>query len=327
MSDKFTFARHHLLFLVVWAFLALLPSCSTSPNASKQLSPPPPPYIPFETEPGEASNIGKVLKDIKGNPHIPGPRSRPSASPSRYPNNPEYPATLTIYNQTDCTLGFYLQGPVVRQFGIAAGKLERVDIRAGSYTFGFDTHLCAGNVPRLYGNDVFKGGRSYELFVSKEDLRTDTGSLDVQNETGANLRIRIGNVDKNVAQGSLSIPLREGSYTAVVTARCGTRRDPVTISKGSSTALRYWCSGGVIESRTMGSGDSVGYFDIDNSTGKSLTVRVGNRSYKVQPGSMTIELPEGTYKATVSAWCGSSTDNVTIQEGSRYTGLYSCVSY
>jgi hypothetical protein len=224
-------------------------------------------------------------------------------------------------------LGFYLQGPVVRQFGISAGKSEKLDIKAGSYTFGFDTHLCAGNVPRLYGNDVFKAGRSYELVVSKENIRADTGSLEVENETGATLRIRIGNIDKNIAPGSLSIPLREGSYTAVVSARCGTRRDPVTISKGSSTSSRYWCTGGAIEARTMGSSVSVGYFDVDNSTGKTVTVRVGKKSYKVKPGSMTIELPEGMYKATVTAWCGSSTDNVTIEEGSRYSGQYSCVSY
>jgi hypothetical protein len=215
----------------------------------------------------------------------------------------------------------------VREFGIEVGKSVIIDVAAGSYSFAFDTHLCAGNTPPLFGEDVFEAGSSYALTVSKEYTQADTGAFEVENDTGGNLRLHVGSDERTVPSGTSSIQLREGSYTAVATAKCGTRSDRVTITRGSSTVSKYWCSGGAVEARTIGSDTGVGYFDVHNDTGRSLTVRVGGKSYKVKPGTQTIELPKGSYSAAVTAWCGSSSEELTVTDGSRYVGQYSCVSY
>ena len=83
---------------------------------------------------------------------------------------------------------------------------------------------------------------------------------------------------------------------------------------------KYWCTGGEIITRPP----ETGYFDVDNNTGASLTIKVSGKTYKVKPGSTTIELPEGSYTAKISARCGSTNESLEIEGGSRYEGHY-CV--
>lgn len=336
---------------IITASIAFLTSCATrsSSTPGAPVSPvsqedqpalPPPPYVPYESRPGEAANVQKVLDSIQRNRHNDAPRSRPStSSPSTYPHLPGYPAkitspsasprlpgypaNLTITNETNCKLGFYLQGPTSRELGLEVGKSVKLDIAAGSYQFGVDTHLCAGKVPPLFGKDVFEAGSSYTLTLSQEDIQPKMGNFVVENNTGAKLTVKVGGTTHTVASGSSSIELAEGSYTAVISAKCGTVSDSFDITKGSSYMGKYWCTGGEVITRPP----EIGYFDVDNDTGAPLTIKVGGKSYKVQRGSFTIELPEGSYTAKISARCGSTSENLEIEAGSRYSGHYSCVSY
>ena len=104
--------RH--LILVSIAFLTSCASISSPtsiaqvPPVSRDVQQPLPPPPPYESYPGEAANVQKVLDSIKNNQHGDAPRSMPSASPSAYPHLPGYPANLTITNETKCKLGFYL---------------------------------------------------------------------------------------------------------------------------------------------------------------------------------------------------------------------------
>lgn len=326
------FLRRVIFFSIVTASISFLYACVSSPSA-------PPPYVPYESKAGEAANVRKVLDSMQKNRHSDAPKSRRSASSSAYTDLPRHPANTTsssayprsrkspanlvITNKTKCKLGFYLQGPTTREFGIEPGKYVKVDITAGSYQFGIDTHLCVGKVPPLLGKDVYESGSSYTLTISQEDIQRKMGDFVVKNNTGAKLTVRVGGEMHTVVPGSFSIELPEGSYTAAISARCGVEKDSFDITNGSTYIAKYWCTGGEIIRRPP----QVGYFNVDNSTGATLTVNVGGRSYKVPPGSTTIELSEGSYTAKISARCGSTNEDLEISQGSQYEGSYSCVTY
>jgi len=327
-------ARRLILVSIIIASIAFLTSCtSSSPTASSdQVSPvsrnvqptlsPPPPY---ESHLGEAANVQKVLDSIQNNQHGDAPRSIPStsssaypnlseyptttASPSAHPHLPGYPANLTITNETKCKLGFYLQGPTSREFGVEVGKSISLDVAAGSYQFGVDTHLCAGKVPPLFGKDAYEAGSNYTLTLSQENIQPKTGNFVVENNTGAKLTVKVGGTTHTLASGSSSIELVEGSYTAVISAKCGTVNDDFDITKGSTYMGKYWCTGGEIITRLP----ETGYFYVDNNTGATLTINVGGKTYKVKPGSTTIELPEGSYAAKISAKCGSTNESGVVE--------------
>lgn len=168
------------------------------------------------------------------------------------------------------------------------------------------------------------GKRSRKTFtLSQEDIQPKTGTFVVENNTGAKLTVKVGGATHTLASGSSSIELAEGSYTAVVAARCGTVNDTFDITNGSTHTGQYWCTGSEIITRPP----AVGYFEVNNNTGSTLTVSVGGKTYKVRPGSMTIELPEGSYTAKVAARCGSTTEKLEIESGARQEGNYACVSY
>lgn len=367
MRASHDLAQLFIIMSVVISHIAFLTSCASNsapisvapilPGQSvptvEQSPPPPPPYIPYESYAGEAENVQKVLDSIRENRHNDAPRSKPgnfsstypdneidhgstagtpSTSPSRFPHQIGYPATLTIMNGAVCKLGFYLKGPTSRKFGIDSGKSVSLDIAAGSYVFAVDTNLCDSKVggktykvPPLLGNDDFEAGSSYTLALSQEDIAPKTGNFVIENNTGAKLTISVGGVTHTVASGSSSIELPEGSYTAMVSAKCGETDDNFDITKGETYIGHYWCTGGEIITHLP----EKGFFDVNNNsnTGETLTIKVDGKTYKVRPrSSTTIELLVGSYKVRItSSSCGSIDEDIVIEGGSRYTGQYSCV--
>ncbi len=341
--------RHTIFVFVSIMNIMIVTSCASSiPALSEQSQipksatlPPPPPYIPYESYSGEANNVQKVLDSIRSKQHSDSPHSMPNISPPAYSNGgshpdnipvspiyphlPGYPANLTIMNSTSCDLGFYLQGPISRQLGLDKGKSVTLDITAGFYHFGFDTHLCPSNVPPILGQDNYEAGSSYKLTLSQNDIQPKTGSFVVENNTGAKLSLKINDSIHTVTSEPFSLELPVGSYTAEVSAKCGKRNETFDITSGSPYVGKYWCTGGEIITRVP----EVGYFDVYNNTGGNITISVGGKTYKIHSGSdpYTIELPEGNYKAKISARCDSSIESFQVEGGSRYEGHYSCVSY
>ena len=330
-----------MLFLAV-LFTLLLVSCATNSNQisintpttqqTVQSSSKPPPY---ESYPGEAAQVKNVLDSMDVHPHNAAPLSGPSSTPSSYPRETGYPVTLTVNNETSCQLGFYLQGPSARTFGIKGGSKESVEVAAGSYKFGVDTHLCLGKLPPLMGNEVFEAGGSYTLTLSEQAMQANrtptTGKFEICNDTGAALMVKVGGVHRTVAGGTSSISLPVGSYTAAIKARCGSTEELFEITQGETYSGRYWCEGGKVS--TSGSAESSrsqsgsGEFVVHNATGGTLAIKVGSTSRSVGRGTSSISLPEGNYKASIISRCGSATESLSIEAGSQYEGHYKCVSY
>ncbi len=242
------------------------------------------------------------------------------------------PAILTVNNETSCQLGFYLQGPSARTFGVKEGSEETVEIAAGSYKFGVDTYLCPGKLPPLMGNEVFEAGGSYTLTLGEQALQTKTadttGQFEIRNDTGAALTVKVGDVSRTVVGGSASISLPVGSYTATIMAKCGSTTESFEITQGETYTGKYWCEGGKVALRNiLVSKSGIGEFVVHNDTDGTLTVRVGGESHSVGRGTSKISLPEGNYKASIVARCGSTTESLSIEAGSQYEGHYKCVSY
>src|SRR5262245_58975556 len=207
---------------IVLALLTLFPSCASTPAPPVSQPPRLPPPPPYESYRGEAADVRRVLDSIERNPHASAPRAVPAPPPATYPapqpypHPPGSPATLTLRNATDCQLGLYLGGPIFRQFGVGAGRSVTLDIVAGKYLFGVDTHLCAAKVPPLFGQEVFEAGSSYTLTLSMEEIRPRKGQFVIENNTGAKLMIEVGGVTHTLASGSFTLDLPAGSYTASV---------------------------------------------------------------------------------------------------------------
>ena len=228
-------------------------------------------------------------------------------------------------NETDCQLGFYLQGPSTRNFAVEKGTSETLDVAAGSYKFGVDNHLCPGKLLPQSGNDIFAAGGSYTLTLSEQVIQPKTGQFEIHNDTGASLTVKVGGATRTVATGSVSIALPVGSYTADITAKCGTTTESFKITQGETYTGKYWCVGGRVttENRAVGMGN----FVVNNNTGGTLTVSVGGKTHKVPQGTTSINLPEGKYKANIVSRCGSATESLNIEAGSQHEGHYQCVSY
>src|SRR2546421_158665 len=60
------------------------------------------------------------------------------------------------------------------------------------------------------------------------------GYFVVNNTTDAALTVQVGGATHTVASGSSTIQLPVGSYTAVVSTRCGTAKETLTITAGST---------------------------------------------------------------------------------------------
>ncbi len=248
--------KHHhastgpITFAAIAGLQLSLASCSPGQPS------PPPPFIPYEITPGDAAVAKRAVDNIRASRHSTAPAFAPRIIWSfftRTANYPAtYPATLTIDNRTDCKLGFYFTGPSPRQFGIEPGQSAKINIAAGSYEFGIDTRLCAGDVRPLYGSDVFSAGRAYTYLLSRQNPRKG-GNFNVRNETGADLRIElrditvgvarieVGHVSRTVGIGPTTIPLPEGTYVGTVTARCGSEAVRFEMKQGSRYEGRYWC--------------------------------------------------------------------------------------
>ncbi len=301
--------RITFLFIVIASTL-FLTACSSVLPVSPPL-PVPPPYIPYESHPGEAANVRKVLDNIRKNQHNNAPRARRSkvrssstyprqpanpTSPATHPRLPKYPVKLTITNDTKCKLGFYLLGPTTRKFGVEAGRSEDLDITAGSYEFGVDTRLCGNNLRRLHGEDVYESGSSYTLTFSQKDIQPQKGNFVVENNTEAKLTVKVGGARHTIAPGSFSIELPSGPYTAVISARCGSVNESFDITNGSTYTGKYWCTVGKIIMRPP----AVGYFKVDNDTGATITIRLAGRTHKVRPGSTILHI--GTILHFLNTW-------------------------
>lgn len=325
MSSSCLFSMRLCNTIILAVFFAGLSACASSPP-DHQGPRPPPPYVPYEVQAGDAANVGQVLDSIQSRPHGSAPQASRTAAASSAPSPEGSPTKLTVRNDGDCTLGFYLKGPVVRQAAIEAGRSVTFDIAPGSYSFAFDPHLCGGNIRPLSGNDTFAAGSSYTLTVSSDQIRIGTGELVVQNETGGQLTIAVGTISRTLGSGTSSIALPPGSYVAKASGPCGSRSDRVVIDAAASHTATYSCSNGVMQSQsTQVRQGGIGYFEVDNSTGRTLTVTVAGKSHKVKPGSVTIELPVGSHTATISAWCGRATEKLKTEDGSHFQGHYQCV--
>jgi hypothetical protein len=238
--------RIRFYFSIMVAILQLyLTGCS-----STQLSPPPA-FVPYEVNPGDASKVKGVVDNIR--------TRRYSEAPSFAPNNSlwffspaiSYAATLTITNDTECKLGFYLKGPSPRQFGIASDEAQTVYISEGKYEFAIDTGLCSGQPkPRpLYGKDIFTAGHAYKFSLSQEDIEK-FGKYVLKNETGGKLTIEVDGTSYKVGHEPLSIDLPQGTYIATLRVRCGVMTTKIEIAKDGQYMSRVWCESrnGVIQS-------------------------------------------------------------------------------
>lgn len=151
-----------------------------------------------------------------------------------------YPANLTIRNRSNCQLGFYLNGPSSRQLGVAPNQSETLYLTEGRYEFGVDTNLCAGEVPRLYGEDTFTAGRAYTFTIRDSDLEK-VGDFIVSNETNGPLNVNVGNVRRSVTAGATTFRLPEGTHQVTVETRCGTLTQEIRVTQGWRHRIRYFC--------------------------------------------------------------------------------------
>lgn len=260
MRTAYSLAWHFILASTVITSIAFLTSCTPAPRPQPPPAPqpvvrepprPPEPLPPppFERYPGEAANVQKVLdtipKVLDTTPKIQliyAPKTRITFRPPS-PQQIGYPAYLTIRNETQCEMGFYLGGPVSRAIGVKAGNSETLEIVAGSYLFGVDPH-CGGrypyDVPPMLGREDYAAGGTYTLTIEMPPP-PKMGSFVVDNATGADLTVQVDGVTHTVAPGSSTIRLRVGSYTAIVTARCGTKNVALNIIEGPAYTGKYSC--------------------------------------------------------------------------------------
>jgi len=70
-----------------------------------------------------------------------------------------------------------------------------------------------------------------------------------------------------------------------------------------------------------------GKFAVKNDTGGTLTVEVDGTYHKVDQGSLTIDLPQGTYIATLMARCGTKTLKLEVTQGSQHESRIWCVTH
>lgn len=147
------------------------------------------------------------------------------------------------------------------------------------------------------------------------------GSLVVRNTSADSMSLALGGRTYTLRPGTTTIPLAPGPYTATVTSRCGSKTDRLEIQDGATHEITYTCTTVPVPPPTPAGGS----FVVRNATGASLTVNVGGRSYTVAPGTTTIPLSPGSYTALISTRCGSGTETLNIQNGSTFTGDYSCV--
>jgi hypothetical protein len=242
--------QHHIpvrlyLYFAVASLQLYLTGCS-----STQLSPPPT-FVPYEVTPGDASKVKGVVDNIRARQHSVAPPFAPSNSLWFFSPATTSAATLTITNQTECKLGFYLKGPSPRQFGIASEQSQTVYIAEGKYQFAVDTGLCPGQVrPRpLYGEDIFTAGHAYTFSLSQEDIGK-VGKFVLKNDTGGTLTVEVDGTYYKVDRAPLTIDLPQGTYNATLITRCGPKTLKVELTQGGQYESRVWCVSrkGVIES-------------------------------------------------------------------------------
>jgi len=209
--------------------------------SSTQLSPPPT-FVPYEVTPGDASKVKDVVDNIRARPHSVAPPFAPTTFLWFFSPAIGSAATLTINNQTECKLGFYLKGPSPRQFGIASEQSQTVNIAEGKYEFAVDTGLCPGQVrPHpLLGEDVFTAGHAYTFSISQQDIEK-VGKFVLKNDTGGTLTLEIDGTYYKVDQAPLTIDLPQGTYIATLMARCGPKTLKLEVTQGWQYESRIWC--------------------------------------------------------------------------------------
>jgi hypothetical protein len=244
------------------------------------------------------------------------------------------PVTLTVNNETNCQLKFYLQGPSTPSFFVNGGSEETVEVASGTYKFGVDTNLCPRKLPSMLGNEVFEAGGSYTLTLGEQIIQSKTtnisGQYEIQNETGVDMNVKVGSISRTVASGTASISLKVGSYSASIKAKCGSRTELFEITQDETYTVKYWCDGGKLSvgsTESTGEQSGSGEFIVHNDTGETLTVNVGGKSRYVRGGISTISLPVGNYNATIVSLCGSEIESFSIEAGSQYEGHYRCLDH
>lgn len=155
------------------------------------------------------------------------------------------PATLVINNHTNCKLGFSLKGPSPRQSWIESEHSETFKVPEGRYEYSADTRLCSGDVRPLYGEGAFfNSGRTYNLSIDQQDIMKG-GEVIIENDTGAELQVEVGNIKRTIRVGQTTISLPEGTYTLTVTARCRNRtlrgRSNLEVAQDLVLQRKYSC--------------------------------------------------------------------------------------
>jgi hypothetical protein len=68
---------------------------------------------------------------------------------------------------------------------------------------------------------------------------------------------------------------------------------------------------------------------VSNDTGKPLTLTVRgttNKTFQLAPGVTRLEVGPGSYKISVTSWCGGTSRDLTVGPGTIHRLSYTCKS-
>ena len=140
----------------------------------------------------------------------------------------------------------------------------------------------------------------------------------VRNDTGNPLTLRFAGPltrTERIAAGAPTV-LRvvPGSYQLQVTSTCGNKSEAVTVSEGDRHELRYCCETERVPAAPTPRGGSL---IVQNTSGDTMSLTIGGRTYKAAPGATTIPLGVGQYTVTATSKCGTKTEHIAIQDGTK----------
>jgi len=234
-------------------------------------------------------------------------------------------SNFLVTNETGSVVTLQLSGPTARTERIAAGAVDApFRVITGSYKVQA-TSRCGQDNDTV----VVREGERHKLRYWCETERVTAppaprvGSFVVRNNTGAAVTVAVGGRTYTAATGTSTIELPVGNYEATVTSRCGSTVERLNVTAGSTHEGQYSCVTTTMPRQAPA--PRGGSFIVQNNTGAPLTVAVGGQTYTIPAGSSTISLAAGNYIATISTRCGTGSETLAIQEGTTFTGQYSCV--
>ncbi len=212
----------------------LFPQVSCSPISSS-----PPPFVPYkELSRDEIAKVDYAVGNIRASQHGAVPAIIVLQSPPLDPYASNRHAILTIENEVNCKLAFYVKGPKHWVFAVGARQSERLNLEAGKYTFAVDTHECSSDAP-LYGEGNLRPQHSYFLSLTRDDV--GRGGFQLDNNTGQPVQLSIAGQAYPV-QARYNLELPAGPQTAIVESKCGKIVQDVKIKPNVISRLTVWCS-------------------------------------------------------------------------------------